>query len=429
MKRISLGKVSMNALWIIGSKLIKAVLTMIVTMLIARYLGPDNYGLINYASSVVMFVAPVMKLGIDAVMVYEFVQNKEDEGKIIGTSFILNVTSAILCIVGVLAFVSVVNRNEPVTVIVCALYSSLLIFQAFEMIQYWFQAKLLSKYVAVTMLFSYICISAFQIFLLATGKSVYWFAVISSLDYLIISVVLITIYRRLNGQPFEFSFGVARRLLSKGKYYIVSSLMVTVFQQTDRIMLKLMCDNTAVGYYSAALTCATMFAFVFAAIIDSYRSTIFECKKISQGEFEKNLRLVYGIIIYGSLAVSLGMSVFSGLIVRIMYGSQYGAAVPVLQILVWFNTFSYIGTIRDIWILSEGHQKYMFLINFLGAMVNFVTNLIAIPVLGAVGAALTSLFTQIFTNFILCYLLKPIRPCGRIMLQSLNLKTVLASMK
>lgn len=402
---------------------------MIVTMLTARYLGPDNYGLINYASSIVMFVAPVMKLGIDAVMVYEFVQSKEDEGRIIGTSFILNTVSALLCIVGVLAFVSVVNQNEPVTILVCALYSSLLIFQALEMIQYWFQAKLLSKYVAVTMLFSYICVSAFQIFLLATGKSIYWFAIISSLDYLIISVVLIIIYRRLNGQHFEFSFAVAGRLLSKGKYYIVSALMITVFQQTDRIMLKLMCDNSAVGFYSAALTCATMFSFVFAAIIDSYRSTIFESKNVSQDEFEKKLKFVYGIIIYSSLVVSLGMTLFSGLIVRIMFGRQYGDAIPALQILVWFTTFSYIGTIRDIWILSEGHQKYMLLINFLGAAVNFLTNLIVIPVLGAVGAALTSLLTQVFTNFALCYLLKPLRPCGHLMLQALDVKWLLSQCK
>ena len=55
-------------------------------MISARYLGPANYGLISYAGSIVAFALPIMKLGFDATLVYELVENPDKEGEIMGTS-------------------------------------------------------------------------------------------------------------------------------------------------------------------------------------------------------------------------------------------------------------------------------------------------------------------------------------------------------
>ena len=175
-----------NAGWIIGCKIIKALLTLIVTMITARYLGPANYGLISYAASIVAFVAPIMKLGLDSILVHEIVNDEKNESKILGTSILMSLLSAIMCIIGIYLFVSIINAGEKETIIVCLIYSILLIFQAFEMIQYWFQAKLLAKYSSIAMLLSYILVTGFQIFLLITNKSVYWFAISNSMDYMII---------------------------------------------------------------------------------------------------------------------------------------------------------------------------------------------------------------------------------------------------
>ena len=92
-----------NAKWIIICKVAKAILQLIIGMISARYLGPSNYGLINYANSIVAFALPIMKLGLDAVLVNELVQAPEREGEIMGTSLMLNVVSSIICIIGVSA--------------------------------------------------------------------------------------------------------------------------------------------------------------------------------------------------------------------------------------------------------------------------------------------------------------------------------------
>ena len=138
-------KVAKNAGWIIGCRMVQVVFALVINLLTARYLGPSNYGLISYAASVVNFVVPIMTLGINNVLVNEVLKKPEEEGKTLGTSLVLTFISAICCIIGLTAFAAVANPGESNTIIVCALYGLLLIPQSFEMMQYWFQAKLLSK--------------------------------------------------------------------------------------------------------------------------------------------------------------------------------------------------------------------------------------------------------------------------------------------
>lgn len=414
-----------NAAWIVGCKIFQALLGLVVTMLSARYLGPSGYGLINYAASIVAFVVPVMQLGLNSTLVQEIVNDPDREGEILGTSIAMNLVSSVFYILGIVFFSAIANRGETVTTAVCALYSIQLVFQSLELIQCWFQAKLLSRYTAITMLVAYGVTAAYKILLLILGSSVYWFAVAQALDFGIIGVTLLIIYRKVGTARLSFSWQLARKLFSRSKYYIVSSLMVTVFAQTDRIMLKAMVDEAAVGYYSAAISCATMTGFVFVAIIDSARPGIFESARASTSSFEKSVSALYCVIIWLSLVQCAGITFFAELIVSILYGSAYAPTVGTLRLVVWYTTFSYLGAVRNIWILAEGKQKYLWIINLSGAGANVILNALMIPVWGINGAALASLITQIFTNVIISFLLKPIRPNAMLMLRGLNLRQLL----
>ena len=103
-----------------------------------------------------------------------------------------------------------------------------------------------------------------------------------------------------------------------------------------------------------------------------------------------------------------------------LYGEAYTASVPVLRILIWFIVFSYMGTVRNVWILAEQKQKYLWIINLSGALFNVILNAVMIPHWGAAGAAFASLLTQFFTNFVLGFIIKPIRENNRLMLRGLN---------
>lgn len=424
-----MNRVAKNAAWIIGGRIAQAVLALVINMMTARYLGPLNYGLITYASSLVAFVVPIMQLGMSNILVQEIINGPEHEGEILGTSMVLNIISAICCVVGVTTFTFAVNPTETDTILVCLLYSFMLLAQALEQIQYWYQAKLMSKYTSIISLIAYVLVSGYKIYLLATAKPVYWFALSNALDYAIIAISGIALYRKLGGQKLTFSWGVGKQMFSRSRHYILSSMMITVFAQTDKIMIKMMIDETSTGYYGAAVTCAGMTAFVFCAIIDSFRPSIFEGQKLGENVFKYRLTMLYSIVIYLALAQSVAMTILSKWIILFLYGDAYAPAISTLRIIVWYTTFSYLGGAMNIWILAKEKQKYLLWINLSGAIANVALNAILIPIIGINGAAIASLITQIFTNVIVCYIIREIRPNVGTMLEALKPKYFFDAMR
>lgn len=414
-----------NASWIIACRIIQSLLSFVIVILSARYLGPANYGLINYASSIVAFVIPIMQLGFRNTMVREFINKPEDEGKVLGTALLMNFITAVLCMAGVIAFVSFANRGETDTIIVCALYSINLIFQALEMSQYWFQAKLLSKYTAVISVVACAVVSVYKIYLLVTGKNIYWFAVSQALDYMLISVPLLIVYKIIGKQKISFSLLKGKELFSNSKHYIVSSMMVAIFGYIGNVFLKFLIDEEAVGFYTVAVTCGGMTSFVFAAIIDSARPAILESKLKNPDTFNKKIIQLYSFIITLTILQGIGISLFAELIVKLLYGSEYLASVVPLRIYTWQTVFSEIGIIRNIWILAEGKQKYLWIINLCGAVSSVILNFILIPTLGPVGAAISAVATQLITNVFIGFVLKPIRENNALLIKSLNIKVLI----
>lgn len=413
-------QVFQNAKWIVACKIAQSILQLMVGMLCARYLGPSNYGLIGYATSVTAFFLPVMKLGFDATLVSELIQEPEKEGEILGTSLMFNVISSLLCVAGVFIFTWIMNAGEAIVILVCVLYSLSMVCAALEMIQYWFQYKLASKYSSVVMLVAYVIVSAYRVGLLVFQKNIYWFAVTNAIDYGIIGITLLVLYHKLGEQRLSFSFDRGLKMLSRSKYYILASMMIIVIQNTDHIMITTMVSEADNGYYSAAITCATLAQFVYTAIIDSFRPMILTERKVDKAAYENSIAGLYSIIIYISSAQSVLFIVFAEQIINILYGAAYGAAVPILRILMCYVIFSQVGTVRNVWILAERKQKILPFINFFGAIMNIALNSYLIPIRGAWGAAFASLLTQFLTNVVLSFVIVPLKGNNRLMLKGLS---------
>ena len=212
-----------NAGWIIGCKIVQSLINFVIGMITARYLGPSNYGVISYVASIVAFAMPLMQLGLKNTLVKEFVEAPEKEGSILGTAMVINIISSIACMIGSVAFVMFVNAGERETIIVCALYSLTLLFNATEMTQYWFQSKLLSKYPSIAALVAYVVVAIYKIYLLVTQKSIVWFALSNVIDYALISIMLIVIYVKVGGQKLSVNWNLGKRILRAGDAIIVTA--------------------------------------------------------------------------------------------------------------------------------------------------------------------------------------------------------------
>lgn len=302
-------KEARNAGWLISGRVVQMVLSFFVSILTARYLGPSNYGTISYAGAYVAFFTSFCSLGINYVIIKDFVDHSDEQGKTIGTTIVLRFISATLSSLMIIGVVSIIDKGEQTTLIVSALCSVALIFQAFDTINFWFQSKYQSKVTSIATLVAYVTTSAYRIILLVAGKSVAWFAFANSIDHICLGILLYLIYKRNNGPKLSFSWNKGKQLLGKSYHYILSGMMVAIYAQTDKLMLKQMMDETSVGYYSLASTINLMWVFILQAIIDSMYPTIMRLHKESKIGFEKKKQ---AIICHCNLCVDISCSMFCG---------------------------------------------------------------------------------------------------------------------
>lgn len=429
MSRLCNDKEVKNASWIIGGRLAQMVLSFFVSILTARYLGPSNYGIIGYASAYVSFFTALCTLGINSVIIKDFIDHPDEQGKAIGTSILLRVGSSILSACMMIAVVSILDKGEPTTIAVSALCGIALIFQVADTINYWFQSKYQSRIVSIVTFFAYFVVSVYKIVLLFLGKDVRWFAFASSVDYIVISILLIIIYKKCGGQKLEFSLIKAKSLLSKSYHYILSAMMIAVYGQIDKLMLKQMLNGSEVGYYSIATTVCSMWVFILQAIIDSIYPTILNLYNKDKIEFERKNKQLYAIIFYAACIVSIFFVVFGDVLISALYGGAYIPATEPLKIVTWYTAFAYLGVARNAWIVCENKQKYLKYMYAGAVIINIFLNIVFIPKYGASGSAMASLITQIFTSIIFPSLFKDMRPNAKLMIDAIFLRNVFTTKK
>lgn len=191
--------------------------------------------------------------------------------------------------------------------------------------------------------------------------------------------------------------------------FVISGLMVACYGQMDKIMLGKMLDVTSVGLYSTALYICSLWTFVLNAIMNSANPLIFEAKEKNEDLYKKRILQLYAAIIWISFGVAIIFCIFAKPIILILYGEKYLGAITPFRIITWYTAFSFLGSARNSWLVCEGKVKYEKYFAGIGALCNFIMNIIFISLIGINGAAIATLLTQIITNFIVPGIIKDTR--------------------
>lgn len=390
-----------NTSWIVGANLVQMVLSFIIGMISARYLGPSNFGVINYAAAIVAFFTSIANLGMEGVLVNEFTRKEYKNSEVLGTSLVMGLVSSIISSILVVLLVGVLKQWDSIMILVTFLQSLTLVFKAFNVFDYWFQSKLLSKYPSIIKCLSYIVMSAYKIFLLVTNKSVIWFAFSLGVDTLSIALGLMFCYFVIEKGKIGFNGRLIWHILVQSSPFILSGLVSVIYTQMDKVMIEQFLDDSAqTGLYSAVLTVCTTWLFLPQAFITSARPVILGMKDRNDSRYIVRLKQLYSFIIWGCIAVAAAITICAPIIIKILYGDAYAAAANTLRIVIWYTVFAMIGTARGIWILCEKKNKYVWRYLIVGSIVNVILNACLIPQLGITGAALATVFAQ-FTSAII----------------------------
>lgn len=393
-------KLISNSFWMMGSKIYSMLVSLIVGSLSARYLGPANYGLLNYGTAIISFFTTVSALGFSFTIVVELVKKPEKSGSYLGTALILRLLTSLFSYVGIIGIVALLEPENKLLQIITALQAISVILNTYEILLYWFQMQLQMKFVTIASMVALTVTGIWRVSLLVLNASVEFFALSNSVTALVCGGIVVVIFFRTNHPKLSFNWNDGKYLLKGSYHFIISGLAVTLYSQLDRIMLGKIMSADMVGYYSAAMVIAVMWEFVPHALINSARPVITELKQTDEKEYLNKYKLLLMSINILGLLVSISFMIFGKLAVYILYGVSYAQSIGALKILIWSTSFSMIGTARVVWLVNEGIGGYEKYFTIMGSIVNIILNALFIPIWGITGAAVTTLISQIFVAII-----------------------------
>ena len=414
-----------NMGWLLGGKIVNMILSFFVSLATARYLGPDNFGSINYVAAYVSFFSSITSLGLSVIVIKEISMGKEDDNEVIWTGILMRFLTAVFSTIAVIALVSITDKSDPLMVKIAILESIAILASAFDTFMYWFQGKLLGKYTSIASVVAYIGMSLYRIYLLANNADILWFAFATSVDTLLLSLILMLCYVRENGFHPKVSVRLGKSLMKQSYHYMISGLIAILYSKIDQIMLKQMLDTYSVGLYTAALTIAGLWGMIPSAFIQSVSPILYKNAEESRGMFYKRLRQSYAGIWLLNICWSLGVSIFSYWVIYLLYGKAYLGARGALVIVVWYTGITSIGSLTQVYLATENKNKYVNYFALAGLVTDVILNALLIPRMGILGAAIATLVTYTVIHIVMPLAIKDTRDAGRLIIQGMLFRDVL----
>ena len=418
------GGVLQNTGWLIARSIMRMLVQLIIGAISARYLGPSNYGVLNYVAAYISLFSIICELGLTITIVNEIVKAKVSEGTLVGTAILMRFLAGIISMISLLIITTIVDGNDPVIRGVVIIRAIGLIFDSFNTINFWYQAKLQSKYATIYELVAYIISSIYKVLILIFQKDIFWFAAATSIDSFFIAIFYLLGFKKHSKSKLQFSFREGKRLLLIGLPFIFSGIMVFVYGQTDRIMIGKMLTQTDVGFYSCAASIGTMIGFIPQAIMNSGKTLIMDAKKEKQELFELRMRQTVAAVLWVMNIYAIGIFFFGRIVILVLFGNEYLPALNTLKILIWSFGLSYVGTLRNVWLICEEKRQYATAFSTLGALSNICMNFCLIPLMGINGAALATIITQVVTTFCAPAFFYKTRRFSVLLLEALFLKNI-----
>ena len=425
-----------NTSWLFGEKILRMVVGLFVGIWVARYLGPEQFGLFSYAQSFVGLFTAIATLGLDGIVVRELVKDESRRDELIGTAFWLNILGALGVLI-VLAIAINFTSNDSYTSSLVFIIASATIFQSFNVVDMYFQSKVLSKYIVYANVISLFISSIVKITLILNEAPLIAFAWVILFDSFILASGFIYFYlkNRCHSEQLEhhsvldtessfawgFNKSTALSLLKDSWPLILSGIVISIYMKIDQVMIKEMMNAEAVGQYAAAVRLSEVWYFIPMVIASSLFPAIINAKKVSKELYYARLQKLYGLMVWMAIAVALPMTFFSDWVVNFLYGEQYNQAESVLMVHIWAGVFVFLGVASGKWFMIENLQILSFWRTFYGMSINIVLNFLLIPKYGIQGAAIATLAANLVAAFIFDYFNKVTRPIFYMKLQALIL--------
>ena len=399
-----------NTSWLLGERILRMAISLFVGIYVARYLGPERFGLLSYTLSFVLLFSSLASFGLDDILVRELVKQPKQRNDLLGSVFWLKICGTLVMGTAI-ALVLQFKLEDQQTYWMIALITFGLLFQATNVVDIYFQSQVQSKFAVRAQAFQLFVTSLFKIYLVWNQAELIWFAFALMLDQAVVAVLFLLVYNwKVEWFPFfSFTWTQAKKLMRDAWPLIFAGMVVSVYMKIDQVMLMEMLDAKAVGVYAAAVKLCEAWYFLPTAVIASLFPAVIEARKNSKLLYEERVQKLYDLMVWGSVAVALLTTLLSDWVIMILFGVNFQEASGVLRIYIWAGVFVSLGVASSKWLITENLAHYSFYITVLGAVMNVGCNLWLIPIYGIKGASMATLVSYGTASYVSLALFKKTR--------------------
>jgi len=401
--RPNLVKIVDNIGWLFFDKILRMGVGLIVGVWIARYLGPDQFGLLSFATAFVGLFSAIAVLGLHGIVVRNIVRNPEGALETLGTAAVLQMVGGLVSYLLILAVIAYLRPEDTLARSIISILGSLMMLKASEIAVYWFESQVQSKYTVWVQNSVFLVFAAIKVVLIIQEASFTAFVWAMLGEAVVVAVILLFVLNKRGPalSSFRSSASQAKILLKDSWPLIISSIAVTIYLNIDQIMLGQMIGDEAVGIYAAATRISEVWYFIPMTIVASVFPAIIEAKKRSESQYYARMQKLYDMMAIMSILVALPMTFLSTTVVTILFGEAYQSAGAVLAIHIWASVFVFLGVASSNWFLVENRQILSLKRTVAGAIINIFLNFLLIPVYGPIGAAFATVLSTATAGYLI----------------------------
>ncbi len=413
-----------NTGWLFADKLLKAVGELTVGIWLARYLGPDQFGTLSFAIAFVALFTPLYKLGLHKPVVRDIVQSPEQKEVILGSAFGLRLISGIASLAAAILIIKSIQPNNLTLQTLVIVIASGSIFQASDVITFWFESQIAVKPDVLARGSAYVISSLTRISFILSNATVIFFGVTHILESVVAAIFSGFAYYKTQNKlrSWRFEYKKACTLFLESWPLILSGLALVIYMRIDQVMLGQLVGSDAVGIYSIAIKLSEGWYFIPVAISISAFPAIVASKENDEGIYYHRLNRLFRITTLISYAAIVILLLFSETLVKALLGEEYLTAVLIMKVNAFSGIFISAGVIRSLWMASENLLHLYFFSTALGAVVNVTLNYFMIIKFNILGASMATLLSYSLANYFSGFLFRPTRKVALIMTNSFFLK-------
>jgi len=390
-------RIAKNSLVLLASNIISKILGFFYVMYIARYLGAEGFGILSFALAFTGIFGVFTDLGLTTLTVREVARNKSLAGKYLGNITVIKIILVIITFGLIAITINLLGYPKQTIKVVYFLALSVILSSFSNIFNSIFQAYEKMEYQSLGQILSSALMLSGALFAISHGLNVIGFA---SIYFLVSAVILVYSFAvcvwKFAKPKIEVDLGFWKHTINVAWVFAAGSFFASIYSMIDRVMLSLMKGDIVVGYYSAAYNLVNVLSFIPSAFAISIFPVMSNYFKTSGSSLNKIYNYGVKYMFMLTLPITVGAILLSKIIICIIYGTEFLTSTRVLNVLIWAEMLIFVEIIMSYMLVSINKQKIILFNAVVGATLNVALNLLLIPKMSLIGAAIATVASDIY---------------------------------